>query len=299
MFDASPLPSLENLRCFLAAAEFLNFRRASKAVYLTPAAFGQRIKQLEETLGHDLFTRTTRTVTLTAAGHRLIPVARDTLRQARRCRDAVGEGGELPVYLTVGTRFELGLSWLLPAIRAMPERLAHMELDVYFGSGPDILQRLEDGQLDCVVTSAPKARQDWAADMLHREEYVLVAAPELIATQPLSTLEDAERHTLIDINETLPLSRYLTSVTERPMSFARIRSMGTTAAIRQMTEAGEGVAVLPRYLIHDSLASERLVQLLPDVPLLSDSFRLLYRADTLFADEMARFAGYLRTCALC
>ena len=37
-----PLPSMDNLRCFVAAAETLNFRAAARAVALTPAALGQR-----------------------------------------------------------------------------------------------------------------------------------------------------------------------------------------------------------------------------------------------------------------
>jgi len=40
------LPSLESLRCFVEAARLLNFRKAARAVALTPAAFGARIRQL-------------------------------------------------------------------------------------------------------------------------------------------------------------------------------------------------------------------------------------------------------------
>ena len=48
------------IRCdaLLEAARFPNFRSAAKAVALTPAALGQRIRQLEEMMGHQLFHRT-------------------------------------------------------------------------------------------------------------------------------------------------------------------------------------------------------------------------------------------------
>ena len=45
---AAELTPLDSLRCFVAAAEHLNFRTAARAVALTPAALGQRIRQLEE-----------------------------------------------------------------------------------------------------------------------------------------------------------------------------------------------------------------------------------------------------------
>ena len=82
---AYPIPSLDSLRCFVEAARFLNFRSAAKAVALTPAALGQRIRQLEELMGHQLFHRTTRSVTLTEHGLALVPHAQHTLEAAQEC----------------------------------------------------------------------------------------------------------------------------------------------------------------------------------------------------------------------
>src|SRR6187549_2541817 len=111
------LPDLESLRCFDAAATHLSFRVAARTVALSPAAFGERIKRLEEQLGAPLFERTTRRVTLTPAGERLVPQARRVLDEARRClQSARDETAPAPYDLTVGTRFELGISWLTPAL---------------------------------------------------------------------------------------------------------------------------------------------------------------------------------------
>src|SRR5689334_15642966 len=54
------LPSIESLRCFFAAAQHLNFRRAASEVGLTATAFSERIRGLERELGCALFARTTR-----------------------------------------------------------------------------------------------------------------------------------------------------------------------------------------------------------------------------------------------
>lgn len=295
MFDISHLPTLENLRCFLAAAEHLNFRRAAEAVHLTPAAFGQRIRQLELTLGHDLFLRTTRTVRLTEAGHRLIPPARATLREALQCLDALDEHNPTPVHLVVGTRFELGGSWLVPALMTLPDELSHLKLDLYFGSGPDILERLRLGKLDCLITSAPQAHKEWAAEFLHREDYTFVATPTLLAQNPFTSPAHAPNHTLLDINDALALGRYLTSVSDRPLSFGAVRTCGATMAIRQMVLASLGVAVLPVYLIRGELERGELVEIMPGVQLLSDSFRLLFHNDTIFEPAIRKLGEYLRS----
>src|SRR3954447_25404263 len=101
------LPSVDSLRCFCAAAKFLNFRAASRAVALTPAAFGQRIKQLEDQLGAQLFVRTTRSVRLSAAGLALVPVAQRALSGIEDCTRAVSLGGSLPpMEIVMGSRHE-------------------------------------------------------------------------------------------------------------------------------------------------------------------------------------------------
>src|SRR5439155_249098 len=116
-------PYLESLRCFEAAAALLNFRVAANTVALSPAAFGERIKRLEDQLEAPLFVRTTRRVALTPAGQRLVPHVRRLLADAERCAEIVHEhAAPSPYALAIGTRFELGLSWLTPALKPLRAR---------------------------------------------------------------------------------------------------------------------------------------------------------------------------------
>src|SRR6185503_17822397 len=117
MQSTLPLPALDSLRCFAEAARLLNFRAAARAVALTPAALGQRIQQLEAQLGRPLFHRTTRRVTLTEAGLALLPHAQTALAAADAClRAGRGETGPPPQELVLGTRHELGMSWIVPML---------------------------------------------------------------------------------------------------------------------------------------------------------------------------------------
>ena len=115
----------------------------------------------------------------------------------------------------VGTRFELGLSWILPSFMALEHEHPSWHLDTYFGSGDDILARLRSGEMDCIVTSASIASAEWKVHVLHPEEYVLIGAPELIATNPLDDPEHALNHTVLDINSNMPLCRYLAAENNR------------------------------------------------------------------------------------
>ncbi len=276
------LPDLESLRCFHAAAHHLNFRVAAKSVGLSPAAFGDRIKRLEELYEVRLFERTTRRVVLTPAGERLWPQARRCLDEAARCREVVGENeARTPFSLTVGTRFELGMSWVTPALSALertrPERMLHLS----FGDTPALLGELQRSEIDCLITSARITAAGLKYARLHEERYVFVGSKKLIAGQPLSRREHAAHHTLLEINAELPLFRYFLDA--RPggevWSFARTQFLGTIGPVRKRVLEGAGVAVLPLYFVERDLDNHRLVRLMPRVSMPVDWFRLVWHKD--------------------
>jgi DNA-binding transcriptional LysR family regulator len=292
------LPSVDSLRCFVAAAKHLNFRKASREVALTPTAFSQRIKNLERQLGSSLFKRTTRSVRLTRAGLALLPHARGALTDLLQCMEAVHEEGALPVSFTIGTRFELGISWVVPTILDLEQEEPNWDMDFFFGTGPELLKILQIGEVDCIITSAPVARAEWTSKVLHPEQYVLVGAPELVKERPLETPEDARSHTLLDINRSLPLSRYLMDASEVEIPFQEIRICGSAAAMHHMIRRGCGVGVIPEYMVQSDLKEGTVVRLLPKLPMLTDTFRIIYAADHALAPIFESLAGYLSAAPL-
>ena len=68
---------IRSLRYFVVAAEELNFTRAAARLFVAQQALSREIKRLEAQLGTTLFIRTTRRVTLTPDGERLLVRARD------------------------------------------------------------------------------------------------------------------------------------------------------------------------------------------------------------------------------
>ena len=73
---------LQQLRCFVVAAEELHFGRAAQKLGMMPSALGRHIKLLEEELATRLIDRTTRSVTLTGDGALLLDHARALLADA-------------------------------------------------------------------------------------------------------------------------------------------------------------------------------------------------------------------------
>ncbi len=274
------LPDLESLRCFVEAARTLNFRSASRVVGLTPAALGQRIKQLEQQMEVTLFFRTTRKVELTEAGLALLPAAHAALKSAADCVHAArSELGPAPQDVVLGTRHELGLSWIVPMLPLLAERHPGVTFNLYFSSGQDLELRLSGRAIDCAVSSRRVVDPEIDGVRLHREDYALVGAPSLLERLPLHSRADAAEHVLVDIDRALPLFGYWRDAPggTDSLQFRQLRQMGTIQAIRAVVLEGEGVAVLPAYLIEPDLRAGRLEVLLGDVEPLHDWFRLLFR----------------------
>jgi DNA-binding transcriptional LysR family regulator len=290
------------LRCFLAAARVLHFRKAARVVALTPTAFGARIKQLEDQLGVPLFARTTRSVGLTEAGLALIPLAERCVGAAEDCTRIGRRGGEqAPMDLTLGTRHELGMSWVLPQRRRLMRARPWLHVHVYVSSGPDLLLRLRTLEIDCAITSTPLGDPKLDAYNLHREDYLLVAAPSLLKETPLRRAEDAARHTLLDISPDMPLFRYLRDASgggDR-WRFRRGSWLGTIAAIRHEVLAGAGVAVLPAYFVKPDIAAKKLRRLAPKEPIGHDFFRFVFRAADPRRAMLESLANDLASAPLC
>ena len=286
---------LDALRCFLAAAMHSSFRAAAREVGRSPAAFGQRVKLLEDRLGVPLFVRTTRTVSLTVEGVRALAPARAALAAAVHFADVARGGARAPYALTIGTRFELGLSWLVPSLRALCARDAARTLHVVFGDGPDLVARTLTGELDATLTSARLANARLRSVALHEERYVFVAGRPLWKRAQLLKAAEAAQHTLIDAAPDLPLFRYFLDACPNNESwdFGNTELLSTVAAMRLRVLEGAGVAVLPRFVVEKDLASGAAMALFRRRALPRDRVRIVWRDGHPREQDLTVLAGDL------
>ena len=286
---------LESLNCFVEAAKRLNFRAAPRQVHLSPAAFSDRIQKLENELGAPLFIRSTRRVRLSPQGEQLLAQAQKTLLEAQKCREAVLQN--LSVNLTIGTRYELGLSMVVPLLHERNHTHPNWKINVVFGDSRSLLNDLRKGEIDAVIGSMRLTMTGLDSMPLHQERYCFVGSPKCLQEQDLNGRIDALEHILVDINSSRPLFNYWSDQTDssKPWRFQSERYMGTIAAIKYWVMKGKGVGVLPRYFIQDALDQGELIEIMPHIEARSDWFRLFWMSGHPREEQLTAIGRHFRS----
>ena len=169
---------IRSLRYFVAAAEELNFTRAAARLYVAQQALSREIKRLEVQLGTTLFLRTTRRVTLTPDGERLLVRARDLVARhdALWAEVHVPEAQPTVVDLMSGGRLTATRILDLARVRAPGVDFRGR----YTGGTGAALDSLTTGGLDVVL-----GRVDWLeAAPMPTIEHVLVRLEPLAVLLP-------------------------------------------------------------------------------------------------------------------
>ncbi|WP_328400039.1 LysR family transcriptional regulator [Streptomyces sp. NBC_00390] len=132
------------LRSFTAVADELHFTRAAARLYVAQQALSRDIRRLERELGVELFVRTTRQVTLTADGERLLPYARRVLT-AQDELFAAASGAARPLLVDLNTAGMTSGRVLARARELAPEceLMARFESGLTFAAAEIVAGRLD------------------------------------------------------------------------------------------------------------------------------------------------------------
>lgn len=161
---------LRQLQLFVAVAEELHFGRAAARLGMAQPPLSQRIRQLETELGARLLDRTSRSVSLTPAGARLLEEGRQLIRQADAAVAAVrataaGTSGNLRIGFAANSALGL-LPGLIARYReACPTVcIALDEFDV-----ADAVDALKERRIDLALVRDPCSHADLNAECIARE----------------------------------------------------------------------------------------------------------------------------------
>lgn len=270
-----PLPPLNALRAFEAAARHRSIRKAALELHVTPAAVSQQVKLLESTLGVRLFDRVNRGLALTAE-------AQASVGRLREGFDALASAVELMraqhsmQSVRVGAAPSFAGKWLAPRIQGycsvFPDTDVRIAADQKFidpqqGLGEAGLATAPgDNEFDIAIRFGRGIYPGWRVDKLFDVVATPLCSPQLMAgAHPLLRPADLRHHTLlhddtisaeqggVDWNAWLKAAKVRDVDTLRGAHFNQA-VMGLAAAID-----GAGVVLSYPLLASSDLAEGRLI----------------------------------------
>jgi len=264
---------------------------AATSLNLTQPAATQRIRKIEKVFALTMFDRAGRGVTLTSEARTLCEQAESVLALL-----ATRSPTNTASTINIGTRAEVGMSWLAPAIEVLRRKEPMHTFHIHFGSGEEILRQLGGGVLDAVLSSAPLVSRDFDAIEIAREDYVFVCATKL--KPQIRTVKDLNAHVLIEHDRSFPFLRYVPAAQRAQFQFSDVWFLGSSLLMTRAIVQGFGVGIIPEYLAKPHLDKKRLTRIKLPVKLASDNFRLIYARQKNIAIRIERLAQELKRTGL-
>jgi DNA-binding transcriptional LysR family regulator len=166
---------MQQLRVFVAVAEELSFTGAAQRLQMSQQPVSATVRRLERQLGVRLFDRTTRHVSLTAAGRAVLPSARAAVEAADRFarvadEQRAGHAGVLRVGLSPGVHYRAE-----SLVQAFDARRPRTRVEVREASTGTLVDQVAAGELDVALGFCVPHRADVRVKHV-LDERVVVAA---------------------------------------------------------------------------------------------------------------------------
>lgn len=254
-----PLPSLNALHAFEAAARLGSVSKAAIELHVTHGAVSRHIRSLEEELGLALFQRQGRGLALTPAGQRLRDTATAAFAQLRDTVESLRpDAGHAPFVL--GCPVSLLARWMIPRLERLMAELPGLDLHLRPQETPfdEALNGLDAAVL---AGEAPWPRS-WQVRPLVQERIGPVASPEFakahqLARRPPDAVRDLPL--LQTQSRSQAWSKWTDAAVIADVPLSAAQGYPHLYHLIEAAVAGRGLAIAPEPLVADDLASGRLV----------------------------------------
>ncbi len=248
------LPPLNSLRAFDASGRRLSFRAAADELGVTQGAVAQHVRQLEAHLEVTLFERVPKGLAFTSVGRSYHARIAEIFAELR---SATAELKPEPDKVLISVTPTFAAKWLIPNLPHFTE--THPNIDLRILATEKVSSFHSDGIDLAVRQGSPPFGASLKASLLFRQELIPVAAPKL-AGGKLRPIGNEILSNVPKIHDTHDLwPKYLAEMGVQDTSPRGLRLSQTALAV-DAAIAGQGVALVSRFLVSHDLGAGRLVE---------------------------------------
>lgn len=257
---------LENMETFVRVVETGGISAASESLHIAKSAVSRRLKELETHLGIELFHRNTRNINLTDTGHNYyINCLKifDEITEAEQ--EATQAHGMIKGNLKVALPSTFGLMHVGPIINEFLTRYPKINFELDFNDRK--VDLMKEG-FDLAIRITKMADSNLVARPISNIQFAVCASPEYLQKHqvPKTPNELLHHNCLVyslgresDYWHFFNADGQETSIKVNPYLRTSSGEFLLSAAI-----AGQGIVLLPKFIVYDALVSKQLEPLFSD-----------------------------------
>ena len=165
----------EELKTFIFLSKVKNFTLAAEQMFIAQSTVTNRISELEKEVGKRLFSRGSKTVTLTEEGKIFLKYAERIIELQETSVEEMNAVSAYSRKFAVGAINATYESYVRPLIDNCLKNNNITSVKVVLGHSIDLIQLLQDNVLDLVFSSIPLKRTGYVCEVFDSDRLVLVA----------------------------------------------------------------------------------------------------------------------------
>ena len=253
---------INQINAFLTVAELESFSLAAERLHITQPAVSKRIRQLEISVGTELFDRISKRSILTPDGKAFRPHAERILQELKSYRFSLSRQQDSPSgSLSFATSHHIGLHRLPGTLRDFKIRYPQVDLDLHFMDSEDACAAIANNELELAIVTLPEvADEKLECEPVWIDQLVVVTATD----HPLAGQLDIDPVGLLEHVAILPsIGTFTRKIINSLFATDKdklkiILETNYLETIKVMVSANLGWSILPRSMVDASLSGHRL-----------------------------------------
>ena len=287
---------VNQLEVLVAVAQERSFSRAAELLNRTQPAVSQAIRRLELEIGEQLFDRSSKDGTLTAAGEVLLEYARQMLNLRRDAHTAVKELRNLHFGKLILSANEHTVFALLPVIAAFRKAHPNIKIEVRRGVANRIPTEVMGREAELgAISFKPEDEAVKSVSVAVDELALIVGPPHKLAKREEVSVKELGEETFIAHNAPSPYREKVIHTFDKyrtPLNIAI--ELPSLEAIKRLVEQNVGVALIPRLTARAEIERGSLAALPVREMRLARNLHLIYRKNSTLSHAAQAFLQIAR-----
>lgn len=263
--------TLKQMEALVWIARLGTFDRAAKKLCTTQSAISKRMRELERTMGIEIFDRSQRGARLTERGELLLDLAKEMLDMQSNVMRLGEEGHGMPRRISIGVTELSALTWFPKLITRLREVYSNLVVTPVVDSSRKLLQKLQDDELDIIVVAGEPSGSYTITMHLADVESVWMARRGLVDKSSISTLADLANYPILAQGSESGTGNFYKKWLKSNGFTTTSLASDNLIALVGLTVAGLGVCYLPFSCYEFMIEQEKLEVIdvdpkLPPVP---------------------------------